>query len=183
MAARVKVGWIEAPEAAPEAVAATWTPERATGNPAWEADEALSERMCIVTREVMDEDGSDPFRPQPRWPCGSRSARLLAGARRVGVAEPGKVCRSQRKSLFARGFHAETQVRSVCPKWWGGFCGRRRFPIFSLPRKAGEAVAGFMKVEPNAGRRPGPRADPCERGRARWLPEAGPAAAARGRDD
>lgn len=117
-----------------------------------EQDEALSDRMCIVTREVKDEDQLIRF---VRGPDGEAVPDLKGSLPGRGVwvsLSRGKVAEAQRKRLFSRGFHAETQASESLPDLVGGLLRKAALSYLPLARKAGQAVCGFMKVGELCGR-------------------------------
>ena len=64
----------------------------------------------------------------------------------------GNVAEAQRKRLFSRGFHAETQASETLPELVGGLLRKAALSYLPLARKAGQAVCGFMKVGELCGR-------------------------------
>jgi len=117
-----------------------------------EQDEALSERMCIVTREVMDEERLIRFVRSPEGEAVPDLRGSLPG-RGVWVSlSRDKLAEAQRKKLFARGFHAETHAADTLPELVGGLLRKAALAYLPLARKAGQAVCGFMKVSELCGR-------------------------------
>ena len=117
-----------------------------------EQDDTLSERMCIVTREVKDEEQLIRF---VRSPDGEAVPDLKGSLPGRGVwvsLSRGKVAEAQRKRLFSRGFHAETQAAESLPELVGGLLRKTALSYLPLARKAGQAVCGFMKVSEFCGR-------------------------------
>jgi uncharacterized protein len=106
----------------------------------------VSERMCIVTREVRDESELIRFVRSPSGEAVPDVRRKLPGrgvwvsARRDIVAE------AQRKRLFSRGFSAETTAPEDLAQRVAGLLRETALAYLSLARKAGEAVTGFFKV-------------------------------------
>lgn len=126
--------------------------ERGSSRDMSEQDEALSDRMCIVTREVKDEDQLIRF---VRGPEGEAVPDLKGSLPGRGVwvsLSRGKVAEAQRKRLFSRGFHAETQASESLPDLVGGLLRKAALSYLPLARKAGQAVCGFMKVGELCGR-------------------------------
>lgn len=126
--------------------------ERGSSRDMSEQDEALSDRMCIVTREVKDEDQLIRF---VRGPDGEAVPDLKGSLPGRGVwvsLSRGKVAEAQRKRLFSRGFHAETQASESLPDLVGGLLRKAALSYLPLARKAGQAVCGFMKVGELCGR-------------------------------
>lgn len=112
-----------------------------------EAEEIVAERMCIVTREVMDEAQLIRF---VRGPDGSVVPDLnrklpgrgvWVGLKRTRVAEAVK------RRAFSRGLGEGTVAREDLPDQIGGLLRKAALAYISLAKKAGEAVAGAAKVE------------------------------------
>jgi predicted RNA-binding protein YlxR (DUF448 family) len=120
-----------------------------------EAGEALSERMCIVTRRVMDEDHLIRFVRSPEGEVVPDLRGCLPGRGVWVTLSRAKVAEAQRKGLFARGFHAETRPREDVAGLVGDLLRKAALAYLPMARKAGQAVCGFMKV-----------AELCGRGRA-----------------
>lgn len=131
-----------------------------------EADPELAERMCIVTREVMDEAELIRFVRSPSGVAVPDLARKLPG-RGVWVAlNRARVAEAVKKHLFSKGFSAETTAAPDLPESIGKLLRQAALAYVSLAKKAGEAVAGFDKVE-----------ETLAKGRARVLVHAVEAAA------
>ncbi len=130
-----------------------------------EADSELAERMCIVTREVKDEAELIRFVRSPSGEAVPDLARKLPG-RGVWVSlNRGLVAEAVKKHLFSKGFSAQTGVAANLPETIEKLLRKAALSLFSLAKKAGEAVAGFDKVEETLGK-----------GRARVLVHAAEAA-------
>lgn len=107
----------------------------------------MPERMCIVTREVKDEDALVRFVRSPEGEVVPDLARKLPG-RGVWVSlERPKLVEAMRKGLFARGFHAQVKVPDDLADRVGSLLRRQIVAHLSLARKAGEAVSGATRVE------------------------------------
>lgn len=131
-----------------------------------EVDEALAERRCIVTREVLDEGLLIRFVRGPDGSAVPDIARKLPG-RGVWVGlNRALVAEAVRKRLFSRGFGAETQAGTGLPDVAGQLLRKAALAYLSLAKKAGEAVTGASKV-----------ADMVGAGRARVVLHAQEAAA------
>jgi predicted RNA-binding protein YlxR (DUF448 family) len=116
------------------------------------ADDALAERMCIVTRQVKDETDLLRFVRSPEGDVVPDLARKLPG-RGVWVSlNRETVAEAVRKRLFAKGFHAETKAVPDLPEVVDRLLRQQALSLISLAKKAGEATAGFMKVEEMLGR-------------------------------
>ena len=112
-----------------------------------EADAELAERMCIVSREVMDEAALIRFVRGPSGEAVPDLARKLPG-RGVWVAlSRARVAEAARKNLFSKGFSADTRAAVDLPETIGQLLRKAALAYLSLAKKAGEAVAGFGKVE------------------------------------
>jgi predicted RNA-binding protein YlxR (DUF448 family) len=108
--------------------------------------------MCIVTRAVKDEAELIRFVRSPDGMAVPDLARKLPG-RGVWVSLDRKIlAEAVRKKLFSRGFAAETTIPPDLPDMVGSLLRQQALSLLSLAKKAGEAVAGFMKVEEMLGR-------------------------------
>ena len=120
--------------------------------PDGEADGDLTERMCIVTRAVLDESALLRFVRGPDGTAVPDLARKLPG-RGVWVSlNRAILAEAVKKKLFSRGFGAETKAASDLPDVVGRLLRGHCLSYISLAKKAGVAVAGFMKVEELLGR-------------------------------
>lgn len=116
------------------------------------ADDALADRMCIVTREVKDEEELVRFVRSPDGEAVPDLARKLPG-RGVWVSLDRKsIAEAMRKKLFSRSFQSETKVAPDVADLVARLLRQQALSLISLARKAGEAVAGHMKVEEMLGR-------------------------------
>jgi uncharacterized protein len=112
-----------------------------------ELDLDLTERMCIVTREVKDEDALVRFVRSPDGQVVPDLQRKLPG-RGVWVSlSREKVNEAVKKGLFSRGFAAETKATPELADLVGDLLRKLALSTFSLCKKAGLAVAGNSKVE------------------------------------
>ena len=110
-------------------------------------DEALTERMCIVTRAVLDEDELIRFVRSPDGHAVPDLQRKLPG-RGVWVSlSRERVLEAVKKNLFSRGFSAETKAAPELVEMIGDLLRKLALSYFSLAKKAGLAVAGNSKVE------------------------------------
>lgn len=117
-----------------------------------EADAELVERMCIVTRECLDESALLRFVRGPSGEAVPDLARKLPG-RGVWVSlNRARLAEAVAKRLFSRGFAAETKASSELPDLVATLLRSNALSYLSLAKKAGEAVTGFMKVEDMLGR-------------------------------
>jgi predicted RNA-binding protein YlxR (DUF448 family) len=108
--------------------------------------------MCILTREVKDEAELIRFVRSPDGVAVPDLARKLPG-RGVWVSLDRKVLAEVvRKKLFSKGFAAETTMPPDLTDMVTKALRQQALSLLSLARKAGEAVAGFMKVEEMLGR-------------------------------
>jgi predicted RNA-binding protein YlxR (DUF448 family) len=114
--------------------------------------------MCIVTRKVRNEEELIRFVRSPDGMAIPDLARKLPG-RGVWVTLDRKVlAEAAKRKLFSRGFSAETTIPPDLPGMVGSLLHQHVLSLLSLSKKAGESVAGFMKVE-----------EMLSRGRARLL--------------
>jgi predicted RNA-binding protein YlxR (DUF448 family)/ribosomal protein L30E len=117
-----------------------------------EIEDELADRMCIVTREVMDEDQLIRFVRGPQGEAVPDIHRKLPGRGVwVGLAKS-RVLEASKKKLFSRGLKAETQAPEGLSELVGELLRNSALSYLSLAKKAGEAVAGFSKVEGMLGR-------------------------------
>jgi uncharacterized protein len=117
-----------------------------------EADTELAERMCIVSREVMDEAALIRFVRAPSGEAVPDLARKLPG-RGVWVAlNRTTVAEAAKKNLFSKGFSTDTRAAADLPETIGQLLRKAALAYVSLAKKAGEAVAGFGKVEEMLGK-------------------------------
>jgi len=108
--------------------------------------------MCIVTRTVKDEAELIRFVRSPDGVAVPDLARKLPG-RGVWVSlDRGVLAEAVKKKLFSRGFSAETTIPPDLPDMVSNLLRQQVLSLLSLAKKAGEAVAGFMKVEEMLGR-------------------------------
>jgi predicted RNA-binding protein YlxR (DUF448 family)/ribosomal protein L7Ae-like RNA K-turn-binding protein len=116
------------------------------GSPPAEADEIVAERMCIVTREVLDEAQLIRFVRGPEGAVVPDINRKLPG-RGVWVGlNRAKVAEAVKRRAFNRGL-GEVTAGTDLPDLVGGLLRRAALSYISLAKKAGEAVAGAAKVE------------------------------------
>lgn len=121
--------------------------------------------MCIVTRQVKDEAELIRFVRAPDGAVVPDLARKLPGRGLWVSLDSAVLADAIKRKLFARGFQAETVIPPDLPYIVSSQLRQQALSLLSLARKAGEAVAGFMKVEEMLGR-----------GRARLLFHAAEAA-------
>lgn len=112
-----------------------------------EADADLAERMCIVTREVLNEDRLIRFARSPDGEAVPDLSRKLPGRGVWVTANRATVAEAVRKHLFSKGFAEQTKARADLADSVSMLLRRAALSYLSLAKKAGEAVAGFMKVE------------------------------------
>lgn len=110
-------------------------------------DEHLTERMCIVTREVMDEDALVRFVRGPDGQAVPDLQRKLPGRGVWVTLNRQRVSEAIKKSLFSRGFSAETKASPELTDTIGDLLRKLALSYFSLAKKAGVAVSGNSKVE------------------------------------
>ena len=117
-----------------------------------EQDTAMTERMCIVTREVKDVYALIRFVRRPDGHAVPDLQRKLPG-RGVWVSlSRERVGEAIRKNLMSRGFAAETKVSPDLVDVIGDLLRKMALSYFSLAKKAGLAVAGNSKVEDMVGK-------------------------------
>jgi uncharacterized protein len=112
-----------------------------------EADTEMVERMCIVTRVVKDEDALVRFVRSPEGAVVPDLRRKLPG-RGVWVSlERALVTDAAKRNLFSRGFAAQSTAPVDLAEMVAKLLRQQAVAFLSLARKAGEALAGFMKVD------------------------------------
>lgn len=112
-----------------------------------EAEEIVAERMCIVTREVMDEAQLIRFVRGPDGSVVPDLNRKLPG-RGVWVSlKRARVAEAVKRRAFARGLGEGSVAGEDLPDQIGGLLRKAALAYISLAKKAGEAVAGAAKVE------------------------------------
>lgn len=107
----------------------------------------LAERMCIVTRDVLDEDRLIRFARSPDGVAVPDLMRKLPGRGVWVTASRALVAEAVRKNLFSKGFAEQTKAPLDLADNVSMLLRRAALSYLSLAKKAGEAVAGFMKVE------------------------------------
>jgi predicted RNA-binding protein YlxR (DUF448 family) len=112
-----------------------------------ELDEQLTERMCIVTREVHDEESLIRFVRSPDGHAIPDLQRKLPGRGVWVTLNRQRVSEAIKKNLFSRGFSAETKAPPELAETIGDLLRKLALSYFSLAKKAGLAVAGNSKVE------------------------------------
>ena len=117
-----------------------------------ELDSELTERMCIVTREVKDEVALIRFVRGPDGVVVPDLLRKLPG-RGVWVSlNRERVAEAVKKNLFSKAFAAETRALPELADLVGDLLRKSALSTFSLSKKAGLAVAGNSKVEDMVGK-------------------------------
>jgi predicted RNA-binding protein YlxR (DUF448 family) len=112
-----------------------------------EDPQAVTNRMCIVSRTVKDEAELIRFVRGPDGAAVPDLARKLPG-RGVWVSlSAAAVAEASRKNLFSKGFSEATRAEAGLSEVVGGLLRKQATGLLSLARKAGEAVTGFTKVE------------------------------------
>ncbi len=110
-------------------------------------NEDLATRMCIVSRETHDEAELIRFVRGPEGQAVPDLARKLPG-RGVWVGlSAQRVAEAVRKNLFSKGFSEKTEASPELPALIASLLRKQALSYFSLAKKAGVAVTGFMKVE------------------------------------
>ena len=107
----------------------------------------MPERMCIVTRAVMDEAELVRFVRSPEGEVVPDLLRKLPGRGVWVKAARETVTEAVAKGLFSRGFKAQTKVAPELADRLGVLLRQQVVSHLSLARKAGEALSGFFKVE------------------------------------
>ncbi len=115
-------------------------------------DTDLAERMCIVTREVKDEDALIRFVRSPDGQVVPDLKRKLPG-RGVWVSLNREMVRqATQKNMFSRGFGEAAKAAPELADQVGELLRKSALAVFSMTKKAGLAVSGNSKVEDMAGK-------------------------------
>jgi uncharacterized protein len=107
----------------------------------------MTERMCIVTRDVRDEAELIRFVRSPDGVAVPDLARKLPGRGVWVTVSREKLAEACKRSLFSRGFGEETKAPPELVDQVSKLLRSQAVASLSLARKAGEAVSGFMKVD------------------------------------
>ena len=111
-----------------------------------EAEENVAERMCIVTREVMDEAQLIRFVRGPDDAVVPDINRKLPGRGVwVGLSKK-RVAEAVKRHAFRRGLGETSLAGLDLPDQVGGLLRKAAVSYISLAKKAGEAVTGTAKV-------------------------------------
>ena len=111
-----------------------------------EAEENVAERMCIVTREVMDEAQLIRFVRGPDDAVVPDINRKLPGRGVwVGLSKK-RVAEAVKRQAFRRGLGETSLAGLDLPDQVGGLLRKAAVSYISLAKKAGEAVTGTAKV-------------------------------------
>ncbi len=109
--------------------------------------ESGSERRCIVTRASQDPAGLMRFVRAPDGLLVVDLKHKLPGRGAWVTARREIVAEAVRKGLFKRALKTDLQVDPDLPVHVSALLRQRARESLSLANKAGQAVAGFMKVE------------------------------------
>lgn len=112
-----------------------------------EADGIVAERMCIVTRQVMDEAHLIRFVRGPDGGVVPDINRKLPGRGVWVTLSKAKVAEAVRREAFSRGLGEASEAGPELADQVGGLLRRAALSYISLAKKAGDAVAGAAKVE------------------------------------
>lgn len=113
---------------------------------------ALAERTCIVTRKVMPPEQLVRFVRGPEGQAVPDLKRKLPGRGVWVTLNRRLVAEAVAKKAFSRGFGEATTASPELPDMLGGLLRKQALSYISLAKKAGQAVAGFDKVEEMARR-------------------------------
>jgi uncharacterized protein len=107
----------------------------------------MVERMCIVTRLVKPEEELVRFVQSPDGDVTPDLKRKLPG-RGVWVSlDKAKIAEAAKRNLFSRGFGEQAKVDPALADRVGVLLRAEGVQSLALARKAGQALAGFVKVE------------------------------------
>ncbi len=109
--------------------------------------ELASERTCIVTRAKGAPEGLLRFVRAPDGAVVPDLRHKLPGRGVWVTADAETVVKAVKRKAFARGFKAEVRVSEALAEEVAALMRRDCLQALSLAKKAGEVVAGFVKVE------------------------------------
>lgn len=109
--------------------------------------EPQGERMCIVTRQVMDEADLLRFVRAPDGTVVPDLLRKLPGRGVWVCLSRANVAEAIKRQAFARGFGEACQAATEMPDQVGKLLRGQAISHLSLARKAGQAVQGAVKVD------------------------------------
>lgn len=109
--------------------------------------EQLSERTCIVTRSVMEPEALLRFVRGPDGQAVPDLKRNLPGRGVWLSLKRAVVAEATSRGAFSKAFGAKTTAAADLPELVGSLLRRQALSYVSLAKKAGQAVAGFDKVE------------------------------------
>jgi predicted RNA-binding protein YlxR (DUF448 family) len=108
---------------------------------------SATERMCAVTRDVKPIDEMIRFVLSPDGEAVPDLKRKLPGRGLWVTASHKTVTDAARKNVFARGFKAQVRPRPGLADEVDALLVRSALDALAMAGKAGQAVAGFAKVE------------------------------------
>ncbi|MBL8669458.1 MAG: RNA-binding protein [Alphaproteobacteria bacterium] len=124
-----------------------------------DAEEAGSERRCIVTGQRMARETMIRFVRGPDSAVVADLEERLPGRGVWVVADPGAIARAVKEGRFARGFKGQALAQPDLPDAVARRLSRRCIDLVSLARRSGVALAGSERireqVERARSRRPG----------------------------
>lgn len=112
-----------------------------------EGTQQLSERTCIVTRRVMEPESLVRFVRGPDGQAVPDLKRSLPGRGVWLTLTRAVVAEAASRDSFSKAFGARTTAPAGLPEMLGGLLRKQALSYVSLAKKAGQAVAGFDKVE------------------------------------
>lgn len=110
-------------------------------------EEILPERTCIVTRQAGDESTLVRFARGPDGRVVPDLKRKLPGRGAWVSCKRSLVAEAAAKGLFSRGFGTKSEAPADLADQVGRLLRSASLSYVSLAKKAGQALAGFDKVE------------------------------------
>ena len=132
-----------------------------------EADSDLADRMCIVTREVMDEAVLLRFVRSPDGVAVPDLARKLPGRGVWVTLNRSRVAEAVKKHLFSKGFSEETRSPDGLPDMVARLLRQHALSTFSAGQEGGGGGDRFHEGGGGFGQGPGEDSLPCRRCRSR----------------
>jgi uncharacterized protein len=114
----------------------------------------MVDRTCIVTRKVMDEDALLRFVLSPDGVVTPDLARKLPGRGAWVALSRETVAEAVKRHAFSRGFGTDAKVPDDLCNMIAKQLRQQAVSTLSLARKAGEALAGYIRVEEAMGKGP-----------------------------
>src|ERR1700716_56594 len=108
---------------------------------------AVTERLCVVTREVKPIDEMNRFVVGPELAVVPDLKRKLPGRGVWVTARRDIVAAAAKRGAFARAFRADVKAAPDLPAAVDGLIERSLLDALSIARKARQVASGYAKVE------------------------------------